>query len=568
MGTQPWWLILNNMKMKYWVLTGIIIVASVIRLWQLGSVPSSPDWDEAALGYNAYSLIHTGRDEYGKVFPIILRSFDDYKPALYTYLVIPSITIFGLNTFAVRLPSAIFGIVTVLAVYFLTEEFVQRKKNHHILDQYIPLMTAFLLAISPWHIQFSRIAFESNIGLSLNIFGTLFFLKSFKNRKLLFISIVSFAASLYVYQSEKVFTPLLVLVLIILYRKEVLGWPKKLFTGAIIFGLLLVIPMLFVTVTDKQALARARGVSVFSDTTQLLEQNVKRYALAKEQHDIVGIALNNRRVIFAKTVIANYLSHYNVNWLFISGDIARHHAPNMGLLYLFELPLLFIGIYQLLFGSWDPKIKWLVLLWFLLAPVPASITSGVPHAVRTLNFLPTFQFFIALGIVAVAQNILIHKKSILSRSVVLVSIVFYSIFALINVGYYFDQYFVQQNFENSQEWQFGYKEAIQEVTKIETNYNKVIVSNQPFLDQSYIFFLFYLQYSPEDYQKAALQASGGFRENHQFGKYEFRPIIWQKEQNDKKILYVGRPQDFSDSYSILKTINYLDGTPAIILATK
>src|SRR3989344_3496317 len=104
------------------LLTIIIVIASVLRLWQLGQVPISPDLDEAALGYNAYSILQTGRDEYGKFLPIVLRSFDDYKPALYSYLTIPSILIFGLNVFAVRLPSAIFGILTVLATFFLVKE--------------------------------------------------------------------------------------------------------------------------------------------------------------------------------------------------------------------------------------------------------------------------------------------------------------------------------------------------------------------------------------------------------------------------------------------------------------
>src|SRR6266852_41358 len=92
------------------ILIFIIIIAATLRLWQLGSVPPSPDWDEAALGYNAYAILHTGKDEYGKFLPIVLRSFDDYKPALYAYLVIPSVQIFGLNLFAVRFPSAVFGV--------------------------------------------------------------------------------------------------------------------------------------------------------------------------------------------------------------------------------------------------------------------------------------------------------------------------------------------------------------------------------------------------------------------------------------------------------------------------
>ncbi|MBI5019248.1 hypothetical protein HZB58_03170, partial [Candidatus Gottesmanbacteria bacterium] len=78
----------------------IIILAAFLRLWQLGNVPVSPDWDEAALGYNAYSILKTGKDEYGIFLPRTLRSFDDYKPPLYTYLAIPAVAAFGLTTWA------------------------------------------------------------------------------------------------------------------------------------------------------------------------------------------------------------------------------------------------------------------------------------------------------------------------------------------------------------------------------------------------------------------------------------------------------------------------------------
>ena len=104
-------------------------MATVLRLWQLGNIPPSPDWDEAAIGYDAYSIIHTGSDQFGKYLPVVLRSFDDYKPAFYAYLTIPSILIFGLNVFGVRLPSAIFGILSVLAVFFLLGEY---SKNINI----------------------------------------------------------------------------------------------------------------------------------------------------------------------------------------------------------------------------------------------------------------------------------------------------------------------------------------------------------------------------------------------------------------------------------------------------
>ena len=101
------------------ILALILLLGSSLRLWHLGKTPISPNWDEVALGYNAFSIAKTGHDEFGKFMPTILRSYDDYKPALYAYLIIPAYEAFGLNVFAVRLPSAIFGILTILGVYFL-----------------------------------------------------------------------------------------------------------------------------------------------------------------------------------------------------------------------------------------------------------------------------------------------------------------------------------------------------------------------------------------------------------------------------------------------------------------
>jgi hypothetical protein len=389
-------------------------------------------------------------------------------------------------------------------------------------------------------------------------------LKGLKKPWLLSLAAFSFAASLYVYQSEKVFTPLFVLILICIFWKEIFALPKRHIFAAVIIGTLIAFPMLLVTVTDKQALMRARGVSVFSESTQLLERNTLRLSESKNSNDFIGYAINNRRIVFAKQIIANYLSHYDLNWLFIRGDIARHHAPNMGLLYFIELPFLFIGIYQLLFGGWSLKTKLFIFAWFFIAPIPASVTSGVPHAVRTLNFLPTYQIFIALGMITVWNFSM--KYYVLSIKYKILFIILYTLCFMLyifNVSYYFDQYFIQQNYENSKEWQYGYKEVIQSIKKNESKYSKIIVSNQPYLDQSYIFFLFYLQYPPQLYQQQTENISGGFNEKHAFGKYEFRPIHWADEQKNGKILYIGRPEDVGTNASIIDSVKFLDGSTAI-----
>lgn len=533
--------------MKNFLFLMIIAVAAILRLWQLGNVPPSPDWDEAALGYNAYSIMLTGRDEYGTSFPITLRSFDDYKPALYAYLVIPFIKIFGLEVFAVRLPSAIFGMLTVIATYLLVKELFTKN---------IALIAAGLLAISPWHLQFSRIAFESNVGTALNIFSILFFIKGIKNHRLLILSALFAGLSLHVYQSEKVFLPIIFTALFFIFKTEILAIPKKYIVSSLFVGIILVLPLIFYLTTQSEALLRAKGVSFFSDQTPFLARTVGKLEADNMNKDILGLVLDNRRITYATAALSGYISHFDINWLFLTGDEARHHAPNIGLLYIFELPLVLIGIYTLVFGRFNIKAKLLIFSWILIVPLPASITSGVPHAVRTLNFLPTWQIFSAVGLLTSISAISNYKFK-------------YPIFTFsfliftFNFLYFLNQYFIQQNYFSSQVWQYGYEETVGEIKKIEARFDKIIVTNKPHLDQSYMFFLFYLKYPPVLYQNEAKDASGGFRENHFFGKFEFRPIDWEKEEKSSRLLYIGRPEDFPEDGKVIKIIKFLDGKPAI-----
>lgn len=537
------------MKLKTLLLLFLILfLAAFLRFWKIGEVPISPDWDEAALGYNAYSIMQTGRDEYGKFMPIILRSFDDYKPALYTYLTIPAIGALGLNTTAVRLPSVVFGILTVLTTYFLVKELFKKES--------LAILSAFLLAVSPWHIQFSRIAFEANVGMALNALCVLFFIKALKNPKFLLLSSLFAGLSLHVYQSEKVFVPLLLLALFVIFRREFLAIPKKYIFSSVAIGILLSLPLLWFILTSKEALLRARGVSIFSDQTPFLSRTTKKLENDALDNDKLGLILDNRRFTYGITTVSGYLSHFDLNWLFIKGDLARHHAPEMGLLYLFELPFLFIGLYMLAFGNFEKKIKIFIVAWFLLVPVPASITTGVPHPIRTLNFLPLWQIFVALGILTVFKNLKLQKSFIKYPVISFLSIIF-----IFNFVYYLDQYFVQQNYFSAKYWEYGYEKIVPQVNGIK-GVEKVIVSNAGDMDQSYMFFLFYLKYPPRVYQHE-ITRSGGFKENHKFGKYEFRPIVWDKEKREEGIIYVGTPYDFQGAATSLYSVYYPDGSEAM-----
>lgn len=541
----------------------IVALASFLRFWQLGSVPISPDWDEASIGYNAYSLLKTGRDEYGSFLPLTFRSFNDYKPPLYIYLTVPSVAVFGLNVPAVRLPSAVFGVLAVIGVYLLASELIKRgrdKTNGSVfgipgkIGETIPLLVALFLAISPWHIQFSRVAFEANVGVTLNIWAAFFFLRGLQKKSLLTVSALLFVLSLYAYHSERIFVPTLVLFLGFLYRKELFA-EKKPIVIAIIAGILLSLPLVPV-ILNKDVMARLSGTSVFRTQTELLATDIQKLTYDNAHHDLLGQIFDNRRVEYAKTIVSGYLVHFSPEWLFITGDYERHHAPGMGLLYFWELPFILIGMYKLLRAK-SPE-GYLFIGWMLLAPIAASPTTDLPHAVRTMVFLPCFEVFSAIGLVASVSHLTLHarrwKASFIAVIVIIIAVMF---------GYWAHMYFSFTDIEYSEYWIYGYKEAVAYAQAHSSEYKKIVVSTD--LQQPYIFFLFYTKYDPKVYlaEGGTVMAQGLY--NH-FKTFEFRKIDWQHEVKDGKTLYIGTPKEIAQANKAV--ISYLDGTPAFEIADR
>jgi len=558
-----------NEKIKQAILVSLIVlIAGFFRLYQLGDVPPSPDWDETALGYNAYSISKTGKDEYGTFLPLSIRSFDDYKPPLYTYLTVPSVALFGLSVWSTRLPSAVMGILAVVGVYFLVLVLpVQLNKNYNNYKDYkdsvalIALLSSFFLAISPWHIQFSRIAFEANSGITINIWAVTCFLAGLRKRGFLFLSAFLFGLGLYAYHSERIFLPLLVILLVVTWRKELLSKDKRRFVlGAVIVGFLTVLPIIPV-LFDKTAVLRLKGTSSFSDQIGLLGRTIPKIEEDKKNHDIMGELLDNRRLVYAKTIASGYLSHFSLKWLFLTGDNPRHHAPDMGLLYIWELPFFLIGLYILARNK--GKVCQFLFGWFLISPIAAAPTSGLPHAIRTLVFLPIFQIVTAVGIVFVRSKIIRQPTDQKSKMKQIVFYCFLTVifcFALFNITYYCVQYFLIMNREYSQHWQYGYKEAVAYTELVKNKYKKVVVSTG--LEQSYMFYLFYTQFDPVKYLEGGGTKSGSFAERgNAFDKYEFRPLHWQTEEFDGSILHVGSTSEIPHGNNA--HITFLNGMSAI-----
>jgi 4-amino-4-deoxy-L-arabinose transferase-like glycosyltransferase len=563
-------MIRNLFKNNYIWLVMILVIGIFFRVYRLSSVPPSPSLDEASIGYNAYSIMQTGRDEFGNRLPILLRAYDDYRPALYVYLVIPFVKLIGLNVVAVRLPSVILSIMVLISCYFLTSILLREQ----YWGQKAALISTFLLAISPWHIYISRLGHEVNLSADLTVFSLLFFflavselpaIISISRKIFLTLSGVLFALSFYGYQSQKVFGPLLGITLLFLYRKNIQKFGKSVFPAAVL-SIFIILPI-FISSFSPQALLRFQGTSLFSNLSTVESTASERELRDSSARDFLGTVIDNRRFGVAAIIGQAYFSHFNPTWLFFNSGDEKHKIPNFGLFYWWELPLLLAGSFTLIKLKISKKIKFLLISWGLFAILPAAITTDYPHAMRTYNLLPVPQILSGLGLITLYYWVLQYKKIFadhrftikLSLSVLVI------LFMSFNLFFLYHNYFVNFPAEQSESFQYALSQSLPYIQKVEGDYQKVVISNQGQLYQSYMFFLFSNSYNPFQYLALGGTKSGGFNETHQIGKYEFRPISWTDQTNNIKTLYVGGKDDFPVGSNVLATFNSLDHKPTILV---
>ena len=564
---------------KYTFIVLILIVAFFLRFYQLGTNPPSLTWDEAAWGYNAYSLGIDGKDEFGRFLPLdYLESFGDFKPPVYAYLDVIPIRIFGLNEFAVRFPSAFLGVLTVLFTYFLTKRIFWQSERKNLYG----LTSALILAISPWHIMLSRAAFEANVATFFIVLGVFLFLTAVNSVKsqgvasfpplgwkpidtlglrfllLLSLSVISFVLSMYTFNTARVVAPLLILSLAIGFRKELLQMRKQLLV-AIIIGLILILP-LAQFLTTPQAKLRFQEVNIFSDINVIKTANQE---IANDNNAFWSKLIHNRRLLYSVEYIKHYFDNLSPNFLFIRGDgNPKFSTQTVGEMFLWDLPFFVVGIF-LLFrkkeGYW-----WIIPIWLIVGIIPAGTARETPHALRIEATLPTFQIFTAIGITTFLYWI---KSSGIKKyfKYAIVFVIFSVLF--LNFLYFYHDYLVHYPRIYSGEWQYGYKESIEYVRTVEENYDNVQITNA--LGRPYIYHLFYTNTNPDYFRKTAKVHRDvfGFVTVESFGKYIFPKNYSYSLDGNKKVLYINTPYNLPSSIKILKTFYLLNGEAILVAYT-
>ncbi len=477
--------------LKTIILVVILLLALFLRVFQLNKVPPALFGDEIDVGYQAYSLLTTGMDLKGNFLPTYIQSLAEYRAPLYIYSDVPFIALFGLNEWGVRLSAVFWGIISIVGIYFLASKLFNSK---------VGLFAAGLLAISPWHLQYSRAGFEVTMLLAFLIFGIYFFILGIKSNKLaLFISAVLFSLSLYIYSTAVLFVPLCLVILFLVYRKEAFDLKRINLVIALIIGVVILAPF-FISLVSGKASSRFSGISIFQDSVLSDKINLAQKSQSFYDPDGKTVTNNpreeklfhNKPTVYAQVFFVNYLKALSPSFLFAEGDINfRQSIHEMGELYYFEIILLLIGVWVLVTKESLSK-KILIGGLLLISPIPASLTAdGGYHATRLILMLPFLVILNSLGAFFIWENIRKINFKVLA-GLCLILFVF-------NFTFYLHRYYEHYPAESWRWWHVGFKEAMLYMKENDKNYSKIVFNNS--YEPAMTRFLFWWQYPAEDFQK-------------------------------------------------------------------
>ncbi len=516
------------MKRTVFILGIIFILGLFLRFYQLGDVPVGFHRDEAFLGYNAYSILKTGRDMSGNFLPLHLESFL-YSPAGYSYFSIPFIKIFDLNAFSVRFASAFFGSLTILVTYFLTKELFRRSP----LAIGYSLIAAILLTISPWHINLSRTANENVLVVFFISLGVLLFLIWREKQKwyLLLFSFLSFGATLFIYQASRAFLPIFIPFMVFILPK--VKFDRKKLTSILILFILVILIPLSIIFLSKELTLRLRTVSIFAtaESQLIIDEQLREDGVSNVQRFLTR-TFHNKPLGYSFQVLQNYFKHFSYDFLFTDKGLPdRYRIPLTGLLLIFELPLLTFGIWSLL--RMRNSAGAFLIGWLLLAPFGSALTfDDVPNLQRTLLVFPALSIIEGVGLIALS-NI---KHQISNIQIKYPIYLFAFLFFIFNFSYYLHQYYVHGPRYRPWYRHDGYKELIAKTKEYLVNYDKIVITDHE--SAPAIFFLFFGKYNPHLFQEETRGSAIQDFDRIGFGKYDFSqeecPLRELKDQTGKE----------------------------------
>lgn len=514
---------------KYFLLLSIIIIGGFLRLFKLSEFPVQLNHDEISQIYDVKSIVQTGRDIYGKFLPLAFYSTGDYKPGHYIYITVPAYLVLGDQEITIRAPAAFFGILTIIAVFFFTYRLTKNKT--------IALLSAGLVAISPSEIFYSRKSFESVIGESFTFLGLTLLLSGFEksSNKLLFFAGTAFLGlSMYIYTAYIIIVPLIILLLAAVFRR---------FTP-LIFLIIFIAPLIFLSFTNPEIKFRAASVFITQDT------NLGR---------LIALGENPAKA-FADHVFIRYLNQFDPIYLFASGlDLTYQGTLDMGPIFFWQLPFLFLGVIFLIRKDNFSIAKRLLFGLIFLAMIPSAITFEEHSPHRAMFAFTILNIICAFGVYWLMQ----FKRKILTSTFLIGGI-------LLNFLYFVRIYSVSYPYEKSQHISYPFKEIAQFAWGKYNNFDQIVIDPKfgetaPMTGVAVQYYLaFYGNYPPDKLQKQLkIESAKG---EIAFDKFSIRPVFWPDDKNLKNTLIIASPwslpMESADKSKIIQTFYFYSGALA------
>lgn len=490
-------------KLRFAVVIGVFILGLILRIYNLDKNPPGFFCDEAAIGYDAYKILQTGKDQYGVPFPIFFRSLEDYKSPLAIYSTIPFISFFGLTEISVRLQSVFYGMIVLILLYLIGKE---------IITPSFGIWTMFVGAITPWLVHYNRVGFEYNVYIAFFLLAIYLFLKSTKNKSYIIPALVTSGLTLYTYQPAKMLGPLLLSGILVLYRRTFTTNKKESVSGLILF-FIISLPLLL-SLHSGEAFTRFNLVSVFSVKEPLHQ------------------------------ALENYFIQLAPSYFFIKGEptfITRHFTEGLTPLLVATSPFLLLGLFSLI-KNVKQKYSQLLLFWLLIYPIAGAVTATGPFTGRSFIGAPLMALVSGVGVYEVTEYFRKKVKNLIIIYLLQASIVSSLLINLaVFVNFYFNKYpLYSADFEG---WQYGAREIVTFFTQTEDDFDELIM--QPDFNSPEIFLKFY---APNSCRKCLIGNISNF-------------------QTDKKQLFALTPSETNKVHvkRIYKTIYYPNQKPGFNL---
>lgn len=546
------------MKKSVAILCLAIILAIATRFYLLGKAPAGLYLDEAAQGYNAYSILKTGRDEFGLPFPAVFRSFADFKTPVYIYLIAPLIPLFGLTAFTVRFPSFLASILTLPVLFLLIRLITQNKKT----GLFLAALTTLLIAISPWHILFGRTNFECNVALLLYLSGVYLFYLGLKKPPALILSGVLFAIAIPAYHSQRLLVPATIIFFLFRFGKVLFDRTHRKFSlTGLCLALLISLPTLFI-LTTPGFLARVSTLNLTTNLPGILPSAGP-----------LSWLVNSPFFLRIKEFLSLYLAYFSPRNLFYLGDYGpRSSFPELATFFFWQLPFYVHGLYLLITKKGSGELRTFTIFMFLVSPLPAALTRDPFSTIRALPLVVPIVTIISISLYQIWEKLKSARQKI-SAILVFSLLIFYSLLKL------YSSVIVMNEKQRAPYWDYGWERVVEVLNQKTDQSLPVVIDNVRAEPYSQI--LFYTKYDPAAYQRENFEVPlSEYYTNlarnkvKKVGRITLRGISWKPDLEVEQYLVgdylaISPEQIARHNLILVEEIFYPDGSPAYrIVKTK